>query len=132
MGPVQLNVSNQTKYDLRVQASNGAQAEAIAGASTSLGFTPDDTNITCAMRWYENGICILQGAVAWSAGGSGADDGWSTSNLICMNGRGNNLICMNGRANGVGFSGCNEGWVELQPYDLMANGGEVSLTYTNA
>jgi len=39
---------------------------------------------------------------------------------------------MNGEANGVGFSGCNEGWVELQPYNLMANGGEVSVTYTNA
>ena len=122
MGPVQFNVSNETKYDLRIQASNGAQAGAVAGASTGLSFTPDDTNITCAMRWYADGICILQGSVAWSAGGSGADDGWSTSNLICMN----------GQANGVGFSGCNEGWVELQPYNLMANGGEVSVTYTNA
>ena len=122
MGPVQFSVSNETKYDLRIQASNGAQAGAVSGAGTSLSFTPDDTNITCAMRWYENGICILQGSVAWSAGGSGADDGWSTSNLICMN----------GQANGVGFSGCNEGWVELQPYNLMANGGEVSVTYTNA
>ena len=122
MGPVQFSVSNQTKYDLRIQASNGAQAGAVAGASTNLSFTPDDTNITCAMRWYQDGICILQGSVAWSAGGSGADDGWSTSNLICMN----------GQANGVGFSGCNEGWVELQPYNLMANGGEVSVTYTNA
>ena len=122
MGPVQFNISNQTKYELRVQASNGATATAEAGGNTGLGFGPADTNITCAMRWYQNGICILQGSVAWSAGGSGADDGWTTSNIICMN----------GNMNGVSFSGCNEGWVELQPYNLMANGGEVSVTYTNA
>ena len=122
MGPVTFNIHNQTKYDLRVQSSNGATAEAVAGASTSLGFNSSDTNITNAMRWYQDGICILQGSVAWSAGGSGADDGWTTSNIICMS----------GEMNGVGFSGCNEGWVELQPYNLMANGGEVSVTYTNA
>ena len=122
MGPVQFNVHNQTKYDLKVQSSNGATAEALAGASTTLDFTPDDTNITNAMRWYADGICILQGSVAWSAGGSGADDGWTTSNIICMS----------GEMNGEGFSGCNEGWVEMQPYNLMANGGEVTVTYTNA
>jgi len=122
MGPVQFNVSNETKYDLRIQASNGAQAGAVAGASTGLSFTPDDTNITCAMRWYQDGVCVLQGSVAWSAGGSGSDNGWSTSSIICMN----------GNMNGQGFSGCSEGWVELQPYNLMANGGEVSVTYTNA
>ena len=43
-----------------------------------------------------------------------------------------NIICMNGSMNGEGFSGCNEGWVEMQPFNLMANGGEVSVTYTNA
>jgi len=122
MGPVSLNVHNQTKYDLKIQASNGATAGAVAGASTSLGFGPGDTNITCAMRWYQDGICILQGSVAWSAGGSGADDGWTTSNIICMS----------GSMNGEGFSGCNEGWVEMQPYNLMANGGDVEVTYTNA
>jgi hypothetical protein len=122
MGPVQFNISNQTKYELRVQASNGATAIAEAGGSTGLGFGAEDTNITCAMRWYQDGICILQGSVAWSAGGSGADDGWTTSNIICMN----------GNMNGESFSGCNEGWVEMQPYNLMANGGEVSVTYTNA
>jgi len=122
MQPVQFNISNETKYDLRVQASNGATASAPSGGKTELGFGSNDTNITCAMRWYQDGICILQGSVAWSAGGSGADDGWTTSNIICMN----------GNMNGVGFSGCNEGWVELQPYNLMANGGQVSVTYTNA
>ena len=122
MQPVQFNISNETKYDLRVQASNGAAASAPAGGNTQLGFGSNDTNITCAMRWYQDGICILQGSVAWSAGGSGADDGWTTSNIICMN----------GNMNGVPFSGCNEGWVELQPYNLMANGGQVSVTYTNA
>ena len=122
MGPVTFNIHNETKYDLRVQSSNGATAEAGAGASTSLGFGSGDTNITNAMRWYQDGICILQGSVAWSAGGSGADDGWTTSNIICMR----------GEMNGEGFSGCNEGWVEMQPYNLMANGGEVSVTYTNA
>ena len=122
MQAVQFNIANETKYNLRVQASNGATAEAVSGATTSMGFTPDDTNITCAMRWYQDGICILQGSVAWSAGGSGADDGWTSSNIICMS----------GSMNGEPFSGCNEGWVEMQPYDLMANGGEVSVTYTNA
>ena len=34
--------------------------------------------------------------------------------------------------NGVPFSGCNEGWVERHPYNIMANGGEVTVTYTNA
>ena len=123
MGPVQFNISNETKYDLKVQASNGATAGAVSGASTQLGFTPDDTNITCAMRWYDQtGTCILQGSVAWSAGGSGADDGWTSSNIITMN----------GSMNGESFSGVNEGWVEMQPFNLMANGGEVSVTYTNA
>ena len=68
MGPVQFNIHNETKYDLRVQASNGAQAGAVSGASTNLSFTPDDTNITCAMRWYQDGICILQGSVACRQG----------------------------------------------------------------
>jgi len=122
MQPVSLNVHNETKYDLKIQASNGATAGAVAGASTSLGFTAEDTNITCAMRWYQDGICILQGSVAWSAGGSGADDGWTTSNIICMS----------GSMNGEPFSCCNEGWVEMQPYNLMANGGDVEVTYTNA
>jgi hypothetical protein len=123
MGPVQFNISNETKYDLKVQASNGATGGAVSGAGTQLNFTPDDTNITCAMRWYdETGTCILQGSVAWSAGGSGADDGWTSSNIICMS----------GSMNGESFSGCNEGWVEMQPFNLMANGGEVSVTYTNA
>jgi len=122
MGPVSFNIHNETKYDLQVQASNGATAGAVSGASTSLGFGPGDTNITCAMRWYQAGICILQGSVAWSAGGSGADDGWSTSNIITMN----------GSMNGEGFSGSNEGWIEMQPYNLMANGGNVEVTYTNA
>lgn len=123
MGPVQFNISNETKYDLKVQASNGATAGAVSGAGTQLNFTPDDTNITCAMRWYDQtGTCILQGSVAWSAGGSGADDGWTSSNIICMS----------GSMNGELFSGCNEGWVEMQPFNLMANGGEVSVTYTNA
>ena len=122
MGPVTFNIHNGTKYELRVQSSNGATAEAAAGTSTSLGFGSNDTNITNAMRWYENGICILQGSVAWSAGGSGADDGWTSSNIICMS----------GEMNGEGFSGCNEGWIEMQPYNLMANGGQVSVTYTNA
>ena len=123
MGPVQFNINNETKYDLKVQASNGATAGAVSGAGTQLDFTPDDTNITCAMRWYDQtGTCILQGSVAWSAGGSGADDGWTSSNIICMS----------GSMNGESFSGCNEGWVEMQPFNLMANGGEVSVTYTNS
>jgi len=123
MGPVTFNIKNETKYDLRVQASNGATAGAVSGAGTQMDFTPDDTNITCAMRWYDQtGTCILQGSVAWSAGGSGADDGWTSSNIICMS----------GSMNGESFSGCNEGWVEMQPFNLMANGGEVSVTYTNA
>jgi len=123
VGPVQFNINNETKYDLKVQASNGATAGAVSGAGTQLDFTPDDTNITCAMRWYDQtGTCILQGSVAWSAGGSGADDGWTSSNIICMS----------GSMNGESFSGCNEGWVEMQPFNLMANGGEVSVTYTNS
>jgi len=122
MGPVQFTIKNETKYDLKVQASNGAQAGAVAGSGTSLSFTPDDTNITCAMRWYADGVCVLQGSVAWSAGGSGSDNGWSTSNIICMN----------GEMNGHSFSGCSEGWVELQPYNLMANGGEVGVPHKKA
>ena len=122
MGPVQFNINNETKYDLKIQSSNGATAGAVAGASTQMEFTPNDTNITNAMRWYQDGICILQGSVAWSAGGSGADDGWTSSNIITMN----------GSMNGQSFSGVNEGWIEMQPFNLMANGGEVSVTYTNA
>ena len=123
MGPVQFNIHNETKYDLKVQSSNGATAGAVAGASTQMEFTPNDTNITNAMRWYDDtGTCILQGSVAWSAGGSGADDGWTSSNIITMN----------GSMNGQSFSGVNEGWIEMQPFNLMANGGEVSVTYTNA
>ena len=53
MGPVQFNINNETKYDLKIQASNGATAGAVAGASTQMEFTPDDTNITCAMRWLD-------------------------------------------------------------------------------
>ena len=123
MGPVTFKITNQTNYLLKVQASNGLTANVRPGDTTPLGFGPGDTNITCAMRWYDGmNYCILQGSVAWSAGGSGADDGWTTSNIICMN----------GSMNGQNFSGCNEGWVEMQPYNLMANGGEVNVTYTNA
>lgn len=123
MGPVTFNISNKTTYTLRVQASNGSTVGVYPGNTAQLGFGPGDTNITCAMRWYDDkNICILQGSVAWSAGGSGADDGWTTSNIICMN----------GSMNGQQFSGCNEGWVEMQPYNLMANGGEVNVTYTPA
>ena len=42
MGPVQFNIHNETKYDLKVQSSNGATAGAVAGASTQMEFTPDD------------------------------------------------------------------------------------------
>jgi hypothetical protein len=123
MGPVTFKITNQTNYLLKVQASNGLTANISPRDTTLLGFGSGDTNITCAMRWYnDKNICILQGSVAWSAGGSGADDGWTTSNIICMN----------GSMNGHNFSGCNEGWVEMQPYNLMANGGEVNVTYTNA
>jgi len=123
MGPVTFKITNQTNYLLKVQASNGLTANISPRDTTLLGFGSSDTNITCAMRWYnDKNICILQGSVAWSSGGSGADDGWTTSNIICMN----------GFMNGKNFSGCNEGWVEMQPYNLMANGGEVNVTYTNA
>ncbi len=32
--------------------------------------------------------------------------------------------------NGVGFEGVGEGWIELQPYNLMSGGGTVTVTYT--
>ena len=122
MGPVQFNINNGTQYALQITASNGAGASVAQGNNGQLNFGPDDTNITCAMKWYNSAdICILQGSVAWSAGGSGADDGWSSSSLVCMN----------GDFNGEGFSGCNEGWVEMQPYNLMANGGTINVHYTN-
>lgn len=122
MGPVQFNINNSTQYSLEVTASNGADASINAGNRGQLNFGPGDTNITCAMKWYNSAdVCILQGSVAWSAGGSGADDGWSSSSLVCMA----------GDFNGEGFGGCAEGWVEMQPYNLMANGGTINVHYTN-
>lgn len=125
MGAVTFSINNNTSYLLKVQSSNGLSAVVNPGTSAQLSFTPADTNITNAMRWYnmsDLNTAFLQGSVNWSDGGSGADDGWTTSSIICMS----------GNMNGQPFSGCNEGWIELQPFNLMANGGTVSVTYTNA
>jgi hypothetical protein len=134
IGQIAFTVNNKTSYILKIVSSNKNSAVVNPGASKTLLFNEWDTNITNAMRWYKVSdpgltFCILQGSVNWSAAGCGADNGSAADDA--------SIICMDGSMtdpdeNYDTFYGCTEGWNELQPWNLMANGGSVDVTYTNA
>ena len=128
MGPVTFNIKNTSGYTLVVDNNTyGICATVHPNTDAVLHFTPADTNMTNAMRFYAASdpgftACVLQASVSWSAGGSGADPGWQQPSIIGCS----------GDMNGAGFGGASEGWQELQPYNLMANGGVVNVEYHNA
>ncbi len=128
MGPVTFNIKNSSNYTLLVDNNTYGICGTVApNASAVLDFTVADTNMTNAMRFYAANDpsfarCVLQASVSWSAGGSGVDPGWQQPAIIRCS----------GDMNGAKFGGDSEGWQELQPYDLMANGGVVNVEYHNA
>ena len=88
-------------------------------------FDSSFTNNTNAIRFYDpatpGNFTDVAGA-SWSGGGSGFDPGWQSPFTIAAH----------GNYNGVSFDATQNGWIELQPWNLMTNGGNVTINFTQA
>ena len=123
MGPVHFQVTNNSGYHLTIRNNPlGTIGEVPSGQAFGYDFDGSIEHNTNQMVFSSPSGTVCSGSVAWSSGGSGADDGWMEPVLFSMS----------GEMNGVGFNGAGEGWIELQPFNLMAGGGQVSVTYTQS
>jgi hypothetical protein len=121
MGPVHFQVTNNSGYELTIRNNPlGTIGEVANGQSWGYDFDASIQHNTNQMVFSDGTGTVCSGSVAWSDGGSGADDGWMQPVLFKLD----------GNMNGVGFEGVGEGWIELQPYNLMTAGGTVTVTYT--
>lgn len=86
-------------------------------------FDSSFTNNTNAIRFFDpatpKNLTDIAGS-SWSAGGSGFDPGWQSPFTIAAH----------GSYNGVPFNATQNGWIELEPWNLMANGGNVIINFT--
>jgi|LakMenE01Jun11ns_1017448.scaffolds.fasta_scaffold9660063_2 hypothetical protein len=124
MGPVHLKITNNSGYSLLITNNQAGDIGGCHdGESFDYDFDSTFTNNTNAIRFYDPatpGNFINVSGASWSEGGSGFDPGWQSPFIICAN----------GNYNGVNFSADKIGWVELQPWNLMQDGGNVTINFT--
>ena len=123
MGPVHLHIKNDSGLSFLIMNN---QAGNIGGCATGqefeYEFDASFTNNTNSIRFYDpkspGDFTDIAGA-SWSGGGSGFDPGYQSPFSIAAS----------GSFNGVEFSAQENGWIELQPWDLMQNGGTVLINF---
>ena len=126
MEQVNFHISNNSGLSLLIMNN---QAGNIGGCNNGetfdYVFDSSFTNNTNAIRFYDpatpGNFTDVAGS-SWSAGGSGFDPGWQSPFTIAAY----------GNYNGVSFNATQNGWIELEPWDLMANGGNVTINFTQA
>jgi hypothetical protein len=111
--------------------NNTAQYQSLIanalGNNYSKTILPDSsfTNNTNSVRFFSPstpGAYTDVSGVSWSGGGSGFDPGWQSPFTISAF----------GDFNGTVFSADANGWIEMEPWNLMENGGEVTINYTKS
>lgn len=124
MGPVTLNIHNNSGSSLLIMNSVLGNIGGCANGETfSYGFDASVTNNTNAVRFYVTpGNYTDVSGISWSGGGSGFDPGWQSPFTIAAH----------GDFNGASFNATSNGWIEMQPWNLMADGGTVNVYYTQA
>ena len=126
MEQVNFHINNNSGLSLIVinnQAGNIGGCD--NGGTFDYVFDFSFTNNTNAIRFYhpetpENFVNVA--GASWSGGGSGFDPGFQSFFKIAAN----------GDYNGVPFNATQNGWIELEPWHLMANGGNVTINFTVA
>jgi hypothetical protein len=117
MGPTKLTINNNSGLSLYVMNNQAGNIGGCAnGESFTYNFDSSFTNNTNAVRFYDPktpGSFSDVSGISWSGGGSGIDPGWQNPFTIGAN----------GDFNGTPFSATTNGWVEIEPWNLMANGG---------
>jgi hypothetical protein len=124
MGPTKLTINNNSGLSLYVMNNQAGNIGGCAnGESFTYNFDSSFTNNTNAVRFYDpktpSSFSDVSG-ISWSGGGSGIDPGWQNPFTIGAN----------GDFNGTPFSATTNGWVEIEPWNLMSNGGRVTVNYT--
>jgi hypothetical protein len=121
MEQVNFHINNNSGLSLLVmnnQAGNIGGCD--NGGTFDYVFDSSFTNNTNAIRFYDpatpDNFIDVAGA-SWSAGGVGFDPGFQSFFKIAAN----------GNYNGVPFNATQNGWIELEPWNLMANGGNVTI-----
>jgi hypothetical protein len=126
MGPTKLTINNNSGLSLYVMNNQAGNIGGCAnGESFTYNFDSSFTNNTNAVRFCDPktpGSFSDVSGVSWSGGGSGIDPGWQNPFTISAH----------GNFNGTPFSANANGWIEMEPWNLMANGGEVTVNYTKA
>ena len=124
MGPVKFHISNNSGLSLLVMNNQvGNIGGCNNGETFDYEFDSSFTNNTNAIRFYDPstpGTFTDVAGSSWSGGGSGFDPGWQSPFTISAS----------GDYNGVLFNATQNGWIELQPWNLMENGGNVNITFT--
>ena len=123
MGPVNFTIKNDSGLSLLVMNSIvGNIGGCASGEEFNYQFDSSFTNNTNAIRFFNPstpGAYTDVSGASWSEGGSGFDPGWQSPFTISAS----------GDYNGVEFSATSNGWIELQPWNLMINGGSVNIHY---
>ena len=124
MGPTKLTINNNSGLSLLVMNNQvGNIGGCPDGESFIYNFDSSFTNNTNAVRFFSPttpGAYTDVSGVSWSGGGSGFDPGWQSPFTISAN----------GDFNGTLFSANANGWIEMEPWNLMENVGEVTINYT--
>jgi hypothetical protein len=126
MEQVNFHISNNSGLSLLIMNSQAGNIGGCDNGETfDYVFDSSFTNNTNAIRFYDpatpGNFTDVAGA-SWSGGGSGFDPGWQSPFTIAAH----------GNYNGVSFDATQNGWIELQPWNLMTNGGNVTINFTQA
>ena len=130
MGPTNLTITNNSGLSLLVmnnQAGNIGGCD--DGGTFTYNFDSSFTNNTNAVRFFDPSTpeaYTVESGISWSGGGSGFDPGYQSPFTIGANG------IFTGEVNTSPFSANANGWIEMEPFDLMVNGGDVNVNYTKA
>jgi hypothetical protein len=126
MGPVNLHISNNSGLSLLIMNSQAGNIGGCDdGGTFNYKFDSSFTNNTNSIRFYDPaspGNYTNVAGASWSGGGSGFDPGFQSPFAIVAS----------GDYNWVPFNANKNGWIELQPWNLMENGGNVNIHFTKA
>jgi len=121
MENVHLTIHNNSGLTMQVENSDAGDVSGpIADGATWEWDTTDGHNANAVRFFTTPGTYVIEAAINFGDAGTYMDPGWQSPFVVAMT----------GDANGVDFDLKANGGQELQPWDLMAKGGTINVTFS--